>query len=138
VEKLNVRNMTRSAKGTAEEPGINVRQKAGLNRSMLDASSARLVDFISYKAERAGGELVKVDARNTSQDCSACGARVPKELKQRVHRCACGAVLQRDHNAATNVLERALSAHGRARPPGDANAGHRPVRRLGNAAAVAA
>jgi putative transposase len=138
VEKLNVRNMTRSAKGTAVEPGTNVRQKAGLNRSMLDASTSRLIDFISYKAERAGGELVRVDARNTSQDCSACGARVPKELKQRIHKCGCGAELQRDHNAALNILERALVAHGRARPPGDANAGQRPVRRLGNAAAVAA
>ena len=138
AEKLKVKNMTASAKGTVEEPGSNVRQKAGLNRSMLDASAARLIDFISYKAERAGGTLVKVDPRYTSQDCSSCGERVAKTLAERRHVCTCGADLQRDHNAALNILYRALEAHGRARPPGDRNVGHRPVRGLGNAVADAA
>jgi len=138
VEKLRVKNMVRSARGTADEPGRNVRQKAGLNRSMHDASAARLFDYLSYKAERAGGTLVRVDARNTSQDCSSCGERVPKDLSQRMHRCGCGAELHRDHNAALNILQRALQAHGRARPPGDANVGQWPVRRLGNAEVQAA
>ena len=138
VEKLKVKNMTRSARGTVDEPGVNVRPKAGLNRSLLDAAVARLIDFISYKAERAGGEMVKENPRDTSQDCSSCGARVPKTLAQRVHRCACGAELNRDVNAALNILQRALTAHGRARPPGDANVGHQPVRRLGNTIVEAA
>jgi putative transposase len=138
VEKLQVNNMTRSAKGSAEEPGTNVRQKAGLNRSMLDASCSRLINFLSYKAERAGGMLVKVNPHYTSQDCSSCGRRVPKKLSQRIHRCDCGAVLQRDHNAGLNILYRACDAHGRARPPGDANVGHRSMRCLGNVEAKAA
>ena len=79
VEKLKVRNMTRSAAGTAEEPGTDVSAKAGLNREMLDASFGRLVDLLSYKAERAGGILVKVDPKFTSQDCSSCGTRVPHD-----------------------------------------------------------
>jgi putative transposase len=138
VEKLNVRNMTGSARGTAEEPGTNVRQKAGLNRALLDAAPAKLISYTSYKAERAGGEMVKHSAAFSSQDCSSCDERVPKPLSERTHRCSCGLVLHRDHNAAINILNRALKAHGRARPPGGDNVGHRPVRRLGNMVAEAA
>ena len=138
LEKLQTKNMTRSARGSAAEPGTNVRQKAGLNREMLDASFARLVDFITYKAERAGGTVVKVDPRGTSQECSSCGSAVPKTLAERIHRCACGTVLDRDVNAALNILHRALQAHGRARPPGGVNVGHRPVRRPGIAPGLAA
>jgi putative transposase len=138
VEKLQVKNMTRSAKGNAEEPGTNVRQKAGLNRSMLDASISRLIEFLSYKAERAGGMLVKVNPHYTSQDCSSCGKRVPKKLSQRIHRCDCGTVLQRDHNAGLNILYRACDAHGRARPPGDVNVGQWLMRCLRNVSAKAA
>jgi putative transposase len=138
VEKLQVKNMTGSARGTADEPGTNVRQKAGLNRALLDAALATLISYTSYKAERAGGTMVKENAAFSSQDCSACDERVPKALSERTHRCSCGLVLHRDHNAAINILQRALAAHGRARPPGDANVGHRPVRRLGNMVAEAA
>lgn len=108
VEDLKLKNMTRSAKGTLAKPGKNVRQKAGLNRSMLDASPGRLIAMLRYKAERAGGELRMVDPRNTSQDCSFCGMRVPKNGRTRQHSCSCGAVLHRDHNAARNILERAV------------------------------
>ncbi len=138
VENLKLRNMTRSAAGTVDDPGKNVRQKAGLNRSLLDAAPGRLIELITYKAERAGGMVVKVDPRRTSQDCSSCGVRVEKKLSVREHRCSCGTVLDRDHNAALNILNRALAAHGRAKPPGDENVGHQPVRRLGNAVAKAA
>jgi putative transposase len=138
VEKLNLKNMTRSARGGVDEPGRNVRAKAGLNRSMADAAPGRLIQLLSYKAERAGGMMVKVDARNTSQDCSSCGIRVVKPLAERVHRCACGADLDRDVNAAKNILQRAVEAHRRGRPPGDANVGQKPVRRPGITAAEAA
>jgi putative transposase len=138
VEKLNVKNMTGSARGTADAPGTNVRQKAGLNRALLDAAPATLISYTSYKAERAGGMMVKENAAYSSQDCSSCDERVPKPLSERTHRCKCGLVLHRDHNAAINILQRALKAHGRARPPGDANVGHQPVPRLGNMAAEAA
>lgn len=108
VEDLAVKGMTASAKGTAEEPGKMVRQKAGLNREFLDVAPATFVSMLSYKAERAGGRLVKVDPRWTSQDCSGCGERAKKELSQRIHRCACGLILDRDINAARNILAKAV------------------------------
>ncbi len=138
VEDLKLKNMTRSAAGTVAAPGKNVRQKSGLNWSLLDAAPGRLIELLTYKAERAGGMVVKVDPRGTSQECSSCGVTVEKKLSMREHRCSCGAVLDRDHNAALNILNRALVAHRRAKPPGDANVGHQPVRRLGNAVAKAA
>jgi putative transposase len=138
VEDLKLRNMTRSARGTANEPGTNVRQKAGLNRALLDAGPARLIQMLTYKAERAGGTVVRVDPRRTSLECSSCGTIVEKTLSERRHACGCGADLHRDHNAAINILTRALVAHGRAMPPGDGNVGHQPERRLGTAVAKAA
>lgn len=138
VENLKLKNMTGSARGTADDPGRNVRQKAGLNRALLDAAPGKLVSFVDYKAERAGGLMEKYNAAFSSQDCSSCDARVPKALSERWHRCGCGAVLHRDHNAARNMLKRAMSALGWARPPGDDNVGRKPVRRLGNADAEAA
>jgi putative transposase len=108
VEDLQLKNMTRSAKGTLAEPGTNVAAKSGLNRSLLDAAPGRLVSMLRYKAERAGGEVRMVDPRNTSQDCSFCGTKVPKKLAARQHSCSCGANLHRDHNAARNILARAV------------------------------
>ena len=89
VEDLRVHNMVRSAAGTIEQPGTNVRAKAGLNRSIADA----------------GRQVVVVPAPGTSQACSTCGTYCPKPLRQRTHSCSsCGVVLDRDHNAAINIL----------------------------------
>lgn len=64
--------------------------------------------MLRYKAERAGARVIEVDPRNTSQDCSSCGIRVSKELEERTHACpACGLILDRDVNAARNILNRA-------------------------------
>lgn len=111
VEDLKLRNMTRSARGSAAEPGTNVAAKAGLNRSVLDAGMGRLIQMLTYKAERSGGRLIKVNPRGTSQHCSGCGARVAKPLHVRTHACdACGLVLDRDVNAARNILARGLAS----------------------------
>ena len=110
VEDLKVRNMVRSAAGTADEPGINVAAKRGLNRGMLDASISALYAMIRYKAASAGGRVVRVDPRNTSTDCSECGGREPGARRQERYRCSCGAKLDADHNAARNVLLRGLLA----------------------------
>jgi putative transposase len=110
VEDLSIANMTRSAKGTIERPGKNVKQKSGLNRGMLDASLATLISMIAYKAERAGGRFVKVNARDTSQMCAECDADVPKTGNVRSHSCPhCKTVVHRDINAARNVLKRAVA-----------------------------
>ena len=57
VEALRVKNMTASAKGTIENPGKNVKQKAGLNRSLLEKCFGKVVEQIIYKAEWRGGEV---------------------------------------------------------------------------------
>jgi putative transposase len=92
LEALNVRPLARSV----------------LARDVCDASWATFISFLRYKAARAGARLIEVSARNTTQDCSDCGARVPKKLNDREHDCPhCGLSLDRDLNAARNVLNRA-------------------------------
>ena len=112
IEDLQLRNMTASAKGTADEPGSNVRQKAGLNRSILEQSPGLIANQLKYKAEWAGIQLAAVNPRNTSRTCSACRAVNSQKLAEyRLFRCqACGLEMDRDHNAAINILERALTA----------------------------
>lgn len=137
VEDLKLRNMTRSARGTREEPGRNVRAKSGLNRALLDAAPGRLITFLRYKAARAGGMVFYVNPRGTSQLCSSCGATVVKPLSMRRHSCPCGVDLQRDHNAAINILQRGLAAHGAARRPGGPNVADCGVRVPGTAEPLA-
>jgi putative transposase len=106
VEDLTVAAMTRSATGRG------IRQKAGLNRSILDASWSELVAMISYKLEQRGGSIVKVNARYTSQTCPHCGC-VDREsrLSQALFACtACGHEANADHVGAQNVYQRAWAA----------------------------
>lgn len=91
---------------------LNIRELASgpLGKSILDAGWRVLLQAIVCKAESAGKHAVAVDPRGTSQECSACGATVKKDLSERTHRCACGCVLDRDHNAALNILARGRRA----------------------------
>jgi putative transposase len=108
VEDLRVSNMTRSAKGTVEKPGKNVRQKAGLNRSMLNEAHARTVELLTYKLAECGGQLLKVPAAYTSQTCSACGHRDKGSRNGVKFSCtSCGWVGHADSNAALNILNAA-------------------------------
>ena len=92
---------------------IEALQVKGLARSRLakdvhDASWATFTSLLRYKAAKAGTRLVEVNPINTSQDCSGCGANVPKRLDDRWHACPnCGLSIDRDLNAARNVLNRA-------------------------------
>lgn len=115
VEDLRVGNMTRSAKGTVDAPGRNVRQKAGLNRSMLNEAHARTVELLAYKLVDRGGQLLKVPAAYTSQTCSACGHRDLESRKGISFACtSCGWVAHADSNAALNILNAAgLAVYGR-------------------------
>ena len=93
------------------------RRKRGLNRAILEQSWGRIVEQLTYKAESAGRQLVLVDPRNTSQRCSGCGVMVRKSLAERQHVCGgCGLDIDRDHNAAINVLQLALALAGGAIP----------------------
>lgn len=82
-----------------------------LAKSISDAAWNQLVNFTQYKAENAGRKCIQVNPRNTSQMCSGCGDIVEKDLSVRVHECpACGLVLDRDHNAAINILTLGLQS----------------------------
>jgi putative transposase len=128
VEDLRVRNMTRSAKGTIEAPGTNVRQKASLNRSVLSKGWGQLVARLEHKARYHGSTVVKVNPAYTSQRCSACGHVDPKSREsQAVFRCtACGYTDNADVNAAKNILAAGLAVTGR----GDLAVGRSAKRQL--------
>ena len=88
-----------------------------LAKSISDASWGQLVSFVTYKAEEAGKVIELVNPRGTSQECSSCGEVVPKTLAVRVHKCPhCGLVMDRDENAAINILNRGLEKVGQGLP----------------------
>ena len=89
VEDLKIRNMVRNSK---------------LSKSISDSGWNTFFSLLSYKAEEAGRKLIKVDPKNTSQNCSGCGVKVPKALAVKVHKCPhCNLSLDRDINAAYNI-----------------------------------
>ena len=102
VEDLQIGNMTRLAKGARDDPGRNVRQKAGLNRGILRSGWGLLVRRLEDKAP---GRVEKIKPALTSQRCSACG-QVDRDSResQAVFRCtACGFACHADVNAAINI-----------------------------------
>ena len=113
VEKLNVKALARGA----------------LAKDVHDVSWAKFISMLRYKAECAGSRLIEVDPRDTSQDCSDCGIKVAKGLRDRLHECNhCGLVIDRDLNAARNILHRAGVG------PGLLNVADRGMRAGGNLA----
>jgi transposase len=112
VEDLQITNMTRSAKGTRENPGRNVRAKAGLNRGILGSGWGLLVRRLEDKAP---GRVEKIRPAFTSQRCSACGHVDAKsrESQARFVCTACGFALHADVNAARNIAAgHAVTARG--------------------------
>jgi putative transposase len=107
VEDLNIQNMTASARGTVERPGRQVRQKSGLNRSILDQSWGVFETLLTYKLDERGGMLVKVDPAYTSQTCSDCGAvdARSRESQASFVCVACGFRAHADTNAAINIRD---------------------------------
>ena len=90
VEDLQVKNMVRNPH---------------LARSISDASWSKFTEMLSYKAEKAGKHIIKVNPKNTSKQCSRCKEMVPKTLATRTHKCGhCGLEMDRDENAALNIL----------------------------------
>ena len=119
LEALRLRSMTRSAKGTPEEPGVGVRAKAGLNRALLDAGFGILAILIREKAAYAARTVIEVDARYSSQTCAACGHVCKESREGRRFACVrCGHAADADVNAAQVILLRAESPPTRA--PGTA------------------
>ena len=79
-------------------------QNRYLAKSITDVSWSDFSQKLSYKAESAGGELIKVNPKNTTKICSNCGTIVEKTLANRIHKCSCGLKIDRDTNAAKNIL----------------------------------
>ncbi len=102
LENLNVRAMTRSAKGTVDRPGVNVKQKAGLNRSILDKGWSQFATRLEQKAQ---GRVEYVPAAYTSQRCSACGIVDGNSRKSQARFVctSCGHTANADVNAALNI-----------------------------------
>lgn len=109
LEALKIRNMTRSASGTVEEPGKRVAQKRGLNRSILEQTWGIARQQLTYKAAWAGREIVEVAPHHTSQRCSACGVVDGSQRKGERYACRkCGYEADADVNAAVNILRAGL------------------------------
>ncbi len=88
-EKLNIQWMVRGERA----------------KSVVDSAWGELIRILTYKAEEAGVWLIPVNPKDTTQLCSGCRERVPKDITQRWHECQkCGLSLSRDHNAALNIL----------------------------------
>jgi transposase len=118
VEDLNVAGMTRSARGTIEQPGVNVRAKARLNRSILGMAWGKAGRMLVYKCQANGSALVKVNARNSSIECARCGhVSSANRIDQTIFHCeVCAHTANADTNAAQVVLQRGLTALSGATP----------------------
>ena len=121
LEDLQIKNMTRSARGTSVDPGRRVRQKAGLNRQILRSGWGLLVRRLEDKAP---GRVEKINPAFTSQRCSTCGHIAAESRKsQALFSCvACNFTLNADVNAARNIAAgHAVTARGGLRNAGPAN-----------------
>lgn len=109
-EDIQIGNLTRKPKPKQDEQGAylpnGASAKGSLNKSILDAGWGSFVSICTVKAAWAGRTITKVDPQFTSQVCSQCGQVRKKDLSERWHSCDCGAELDRDVNAAINILER--------------------------------
>lgn len=118
VEDLHTKNMTRTAKGTVEQPGVDVRQKAGLNRAILDKGWGGFLLALEHAACYHGATVVNVNPAYTSQRCSCCGHVDAKsrENQARFACTGCGYRENADVNAAKNILAAGLAVTGRGGP----------------------
>lgn len=111
LEDLMIMNMTKSARGTVDNPGRNVKAKAGLNRVMRMQGWGMFRRMLAYKMHETGGRLYVVNSMYTSQTCSRCGfsSDANRRTQARFHCKSCGHVLNADLNAAINILNRGLN-----------------------------
>jgi len=108
LHKVSASLVSRFAKIGVEDLNIKGLAHSMLAKHVNDAAWAQLVSMLDYKAAKAGGLLVKVDPRGTSQTCPECGTIKAKTLAERMHSCECGCVLDRDVAAAMVVHFRAF------------------------------
>jgi putative transposase len=106
IEDLRIKNMSASASGSAAAPGKSVRQKAGLNRGILDAGWGEFARQLTYKLQWRGGQVILVNPAYTSRTCRICGYESADNRKtQSVFSCgACSHTENADIHAAKNIL----------------------------------
>jgi putative transposase len=109
VEAIHAKNLSRRPAPKQDEHGTyehtGARRKAGLNKSLQDAGWRHFLSILAFKAACAGKRVEAVNPAYTSQDCSGCGERMQISLSVRTHVCTnCGLILDRDLNAAKNML----------------------------------
>lgn len=114
VEDLNSKNMTKSAKGTLEKHGKNVKQKTGLNKAILNTSFYQLISQLTYKTMLNGKLFVKVPPQYTSKTCSKCGTiNSNLKLSDRIFECpTCQHTEHRDIQSSHNILRLGLESFG--------------------------
>ncbi len=108
VEDLQVSNMSKSAKGTAEKHGKNIRQKSGLNRAIFDQSWYEFRRQLDYKLGWKGGFLVPVPPQNTSRICPECGhtGKENRQTQEKFECSCCGFLENADVVGAVNIFRR--------------------------------
>ena len=108
VEDLYIKNMTKSAKGTIENPGTNVSQKRGLNRSIQGMGWGNFLNMLEYKSNNT----IKVDPRYTSQTCTSCGLidKNNRKTQSKFECLGCGYKLNADINASRNIMALGIGA----------------------------
>jgi len=106
IENLKIKNMSKKAKGSVENPNMRASAKSGLNRSITQQSWGMFFTMLKYKAIRKGGEVIKIDPKYTSQKCSKCGY-ISKENRQSQSKFVClkcGFSINADVNASINIV----------------------------------
>ena len=121
VEDLEIKQMLKVKKASNDKLSfMPPAAKRGMRRNIGLSAWGSFVHQLVYKAEDAGKLVIKVDPRGTTQNCSGCSLTVPKDLLVRGHSCPhCGLQIDRDLNAALNVLARGLGLNGKHSPVTD-------------------
>ncbi len=113
LEDLKIVNMSSSAKGNLEHPGKNVQQKSGLNRSILDQGWGEFIRQLEYKLAWNGGQLIKVNPKNTSRKCPKCGYISRENRKTQATFCCqqkdCKYTANADYVGSINIREAGLN-----------------------------
>ena len=103
-----------------EDLRVRKMSEEGYGKGIYDASWGMFTNMLCYKAASAGSEIVFVNPKDTSKECSRCHSIVQKDLWERIHHCSvCGLVLDRDINAAINILTRATAGIAESNACGD-------------------
>ncbi len=112
LEDLKISNMSKSAKGTVENPGKNVKQKSGLNRNILDQGWGEFIRQLEYKLTWNGGQLIQVNPKNTSRKCPKCGYISAENRKTQATFCCqqknCNYTNNADYVGSINIREAGL------------------------------